>query len=919
MSIDLSSSSPRRFAWLWSARFLFKVVLIVGLLAWPMLYHSDYVTSIMMNGGLYVILTIAVVIILGQAGQLSFAHSAFYGIGAYTAALLAMKLSIPTFPALIIGAIVAGLIALVVGRPVLKLRYFYLALATIGLGQIFLVLVIQLGGITGSTMGLAPTPTLRILGFDFNTTLRQYYLIWIIATVIILFVDRALKYRFGRALRALATSEIASSTLGVRTANWKLLAFVTSAVICGLAGGLFAFVTMAIVPGSFTFTTAILPIVMMLLGGGSVWGSVIGAILMTWVINGFTSVQNYAGVIYSVIMILLLIFLPAGLALRPDQRARIKGLLKREKMAEPAQCLVAAEEDEPAGQCTTTVAMPLAVSPGLDSQVMATVSDAVAESEVPAESPPDHIADGAAEKPLLSIRNVSVQFGGLRAVDEVSLDVHEGQIVALIGPNGAGKTTLFNAVSRLQKLAGGSIEFAERDVTKASTATTARLGMARTFQNLRIYVNMSVLENVLVGCHQRERSGLWAAGLGLPRQRREEKASRERAMRALAAVGMADKAFLPAASLPFGLQRLVEIARALASEPRLLLLDEPAAGMNTSERVHLVEQIRNIRSSGVTVLLVEHDIDLVMGISDDVYVLDYGKLIAHGRPETVQNDPAVIEAYLGVKLEDRTDLCQTRDLVDGSCPEPQSLLVVDDLSTSYGSIKALHGVSLVVPEGEVVAVLGANGAGKTTLLHTISGLLRPSSGTVTHQGTEITHMAPEKITARGVCQVPEGRRLFRELSVQDNLVVGSSGRRDWRSTLNDDIAYVYELFPILGERRKQAAGTLSGGEQQMLAIGRALVGRPRLLLLDEPSMGLAPLVVERIFEALAKLNKDGLTMLMVEQSAEIALSLAHQAVVLQTGNVVMSGLAEELKKDERIQSSYLGGSGIDPVVHVHAE
>ena len=187
------------------------------------------------------------------------------------------------------------------------------------------------------------------------------------------------------------------------------------------------------------------------------------------------------------------------------------------------------------------------------------------------------------------------------------------------------------------------------------------------------------------------------------------------------------------------------------------------------------------------------------------------------------------------------DLCQTRDLASSSCAEPEDLLVVDGLITTYGSIEALHGVSFTVPKGEVVAVLGANGAGKTTLLHTVSGLLRPKAGRVTYQGADISRLAPDKIAARGLCQVPEGRRLFRELSVQDNLVVGSSGRKDWRGTLDDDIAYVYELFPILG-RTAQAAGRHAfGGEQQMLAIGRALVGRPQLLLLDEPSMGLAPL------------------------------------------------------------------------------
>jgi branched-chain amino acid transport system ATP-binding protein len=261
-----------------------------------------------------------------------------------------------------------------------------------------------------------------------------------------------------------------------------------------------------------------------------------------------------------------------------------------------------------------------------------------------------------------------------------------------------------------------------------------------------------------------------------------------------------------------------------------------------------------------------------------------------------------------VRRDRAVDLCETRALVSGACPEPEDLLTVDGLSTAYGSVQALRAVSFNVPKGEVVAVLGANGAGKSTLLRTISGLLRPSAGSVVYEGSDITHLPPAKIAARGLCQVPEGRRLFRELSVQDNLVVGGSGRKDWRENLNDDVAYVYDLFPVLAERRRQPAGTLSGGEQQMLAIGRALVGKPRLLLLDEPSMGLAPQAVERIFEALAQLNKDGLTMLMVEQSADMALSLAHRGVVLQTGSVVVSGLADTLKSDDRVRTSYLGAT-----------
>ena len=557
-----------RLSWARSRGPIFKALLVIALAVWPLLSPSAYSMRTMTTAGLSAIITIAVVIILGQAGQLSFGHSAFYGIGAYTAAILTMKLSWPTLPSLFLGALVAGAVAVIVGRPVLKLRYFYLALATIGLGQIFLVLVTNLRTITGANIGLAPIPTLNVFGFGFNSNLRQYYLVWIVAIVILVFIDRALKYRVGRALRALATSEIASSSLGMRTANWKLLGFVTSAVICGLAGGLYAFVTTAVSPGAFTFTAAVVPIIMMLIGGGSAWGAIVGAILMTWVINGFTSVQQYNGVVYSVIMILLLMFLPAGLALTPGQRARLRTLVRRESKREPVHLLATAGADQPAGQRDTSVGLPLAsTSQGLARPEGLSSTEAM-----------------AAAAPLLEIEGLSVYFGGLKAVDDVSLQVKEGQIVALIGPNGAGKTTLFNAASRLQKPTAGRIRFAGEEVTRLSTANTARLGMARTFQNLRIFVNMTVLENVLVGCHSHEHSGLWASGFGLPHQRREEKLSRERAMRALAVVGLDDKAYLPAASLPYGGQRLVEIARALASEPRLLLLDEPAAGMNAAER-----------------------------------------------------------------------------------------------------------------------------------------------------------------------------------------------------------------------------------------------------------------------------------------------------------------------------------------------
>jgi ABC-type branched-subunit amino acid transport system ATPase component/ABC-type branched-subunit amino acid transport system permease subunit len=891
-----------------------KVVFVIALMVWPVAYKNLYWMSVMLNAGLFAMLTLAVGLVLGQAGQLSFGHSAFYGMGAYAAALLSYRLHWPTLAALVIAAIVPGVIALIIGRPVLKLRYFYLALATIGLGQIFTVILIQLPSVTRGINGLNGIPTLSILGFNVGSLIRQYYVIWVPTIVILLLLQRGLKYRLGRSLRALATSEIASATLGIRTANWKLQAFVVNAIICGLAGGLFAFVTGSISPGSFSFNIAVLPIVMALVGGAeTIWGGVLGAIIMWWAINYFTSLQKYSGVAYSLIMILLLLFLPAGiLGIHPTSRAWFKRLIRRETLTETAAV-------KPSGDAIDATAVRTATAPAIAAggarSVTASAGSQPTEqrgeligSGVLQEDLARPKSDARREGPILSIDTASIAFGGLRAVSDVSFDVKEGTITALIGPNGAGKTTLFNAISRQQGLSGGRISFNGVDLTKLSPANAARLGMARTFQGLRIFFNMSVLENVLVGCHRHERSGFWSCCLGFPRQRAEERRSRERAMDALALVGLLDVADKPAVSLPYGRQRLVEIARALASAPRLLMLDEPAAGMNASERADLVHKIATIRDAGVTVLLVEHDISLVMGISDTVNVLNYGRLIASGSPEAVKQDKGVIEAYLGTGHAAGAGVSAGEEGArTARSAEPEIALAVEDLVAAYGSIQALHGVSISVGKGEVVAVLGANGAGKTTLLNTICGIVRPLSGTVNYLGENITSVPAEKINSRGICQIPEGRQLFPTLTVEDNLLMGASGKHDWQKGYADDVAYVYELFPILGERRRQMAKTLSGGEQQMLAIGRGLMAQPSLLLLDEPSMGLAPLAVERIFDALGRLNSQGITMLMVEQNAEMALSLANRVAVIQTGSVVLSGESGQLRKDDRLRAAYLGG------------
>ncbi|HEV2440809.1 MAG TPA: ATP-binding cassette domain-containing protein [bacterium] len=498
---------------------------------------------------------------------------------------------------------------------------------------------------------------------------------------------------------------------------------------------------------------------------------------------------------------------------------------------------------------------------------------------------------------MLEIAGLSRTFGGLRAVDEVSLDVREGEIVGLIGPNGAGKTTLFNLVTGFLAPTAGRVRFRGCDITRRSPDGVTAAGIARTFQNIRLFREMPAVENVVVGRHIRTAATLADAVFATPRYRAEERETRARAMDLLGLVGLADRAAVSARSLAYGDQRRLEIARALATEPRLLLLDEPAAGMNTAETQALMTLIRRLREEhGLTVLLIEHDMKLVMGVCDRIVVLNFGRKIAEGAPAEVRRDPAVIEAYLGTQTE---RLREVRTASSGA-----SVLSVENLSAGYAAGDVLHGVSLDVGAGQIVTLIGANGAGKTTLLRTISGLVRPRTGTIRLRGVTVDGARPDRIVGLGVAHVPEGRQVLARMTVVDNLRAGAFARRD--GAVERDLAALLARFPELGERRTQIAGTLSGGEQQMLAIARGLMARPRLLMLDEPSLGLAPRIVERIFAIIREVNGEGTPILLVEQNAQLALETADWGYVLETGRIVRHDRADRLLGDEAVRRAYLG-------------
>ncbi len=511
--------------------------------------------------------------------------------------------------------------------------------------------------------------------------------------------------------------------------------------------------------------------------------------------------------------------------------------------------------------------------------------------------------------PALVAGGISVRFGGLQALDGVDLEVAGGEVHGLIGPNGAGKTTLFNVIAGLQRPTAGTVRLGTRDVTRAKPHERSRLGLGRTFQRLELFGTLTARENVQLAAEvQRGR---------LPSGRTPA----EEAAVQLERVGLLAIADEPTDSLPTGLARLVEMARALATSPDVLLLDEPSSGLNAAETRALGQVLLQLASAGMGVLLVEHDMDLVMSVCTRVDVLDNGLVVSRGDPATVRADPVVQQAYLGGEIDptdqegsavghaevttNRTEPTDgnrvTADPADPAGAPPA--LSVAGVRAGYGRIEVLHGVSLDVAKGSALALLGPNGAGKSTLLKVISGQLAPTAGTVEFSGAPMERNASERLARAGVCMIPEGRSIFPNLTVRENLLMYTFRRPGLKASSIEERAF--ERFPVLGVRHKQVAGTLSGGEQRMLSMARALTTDPEILFLDELSMGLAPLIVEELYGVVDQLVKtEHLTIVMVEQFVQTALSIADRAVIMVNGHLVRSGSPEAIRAE--VVGAYLG-------------
>jgi len=512
----------------------------------------------------------------------------------------------------------------------------------------------------------------------------------------------------------------------------------------------------------------------------------------------------------------------------------------------------------------------------------------------PALYPPDTAAKALAALPL-HVDHLTKRFGGVTAVDDVSFDVAPGEAVAVIGPNGAGKSSLLKLLSGVYKPDEGSVRFGEAAVERLPAHAVAHHGIGLAHQIPRPFKGLTVRENVVVGAMARR---------GHPGGRGEHIES------VLNLCGLEAKAGFPASELRLLDLKRLELARALSSDPSLILLDEVAAGLNGRDLEQVIELVRTIHGHGRSLVIVEHVEGVVASVVNRVLVIDWGKLIAEGTPAEISADPQVREVYLGAGRTQKLRVEAPARVARSG--ESTPLLRVDAATTSYGDIVALREVSLDVDDGEIVAVLGANGAGKSTLAGTISGLLRPSGGLVLFGGEDVSWRPSFTRNRRGIAHCPEGRRIFGELTVRENLLLTGPLRQP-RTQLQSRLEAVHDIFPMLADFASRRAGALSGGQQQMLAIGRALMSEPRLLICDEISLGLAPVAIDALYDALVKIRDRGVAVVLIEQNVHRSLAVADRVYVLERGRVSYSGPPEPLADEEVLNQFYFGAGAEMPL------
>lgn len=828
------------------------MIALGGLCVLPWLMHAIGLgTTSATEVVIFAIACMALNILVGATGLVSFGHGAWFGLGAYAAALLQREWLTGQFllPVLFAVAIVA-VVALGFGALILRRRGVYFSLLTLALAAMLYAIAFRWTAVTGGEDGLGGIVRPQFFGIDFESALAFYGLVATVGFAVVYVLWRLHRSPVGTVLVAIRENEQRARFVGYATDRYKLFAFTASATLTGLAGTLLLFnnrMTSA-EPISVAFSGELLA--MVVIGGmRSFLGPALGALFFVIFRDYLSSVTENWLLWFGLLFVAFIVFSPTGLVgvaerlLRPFRRVPI-------------------EDAAMASRKSGSVSLPDFLKP-----------------------------DASHSGVVLEAKGLVKHFGGIKAVQGFELTVKDRTLHALIGPNGAGKTTAFNLISGMFVPDQGRVLLTGRDVTGLNADRITRSGIGRSFQITNLFPSLSVQENVRLATQARSGAtfGFWHPAESLDEVNRQTAET-------IRTMGLAGVERAEAGSLSYGGQRLLDMSLALATRPRLLLLDEPLAGLAAAERERVGNLIKSI-SRDLPVLLVEHDIDRVFQIADHVTVLNDGAVLVDGDAEHARTSQKVQDVYIGSgshALAAKPRLSAAKDSL---------LLKIDGIDTFYGKSHILRKVSFEVRHNEIVALLGRNGAGKSTLLKTLTGISTPAAGSIVLAGENLVGMPSALITRRGVSYVPQGRGLFAGMSVKENMELGKLKRRTGAGSHWDEDK-IFSFFPRIKERWSSPADYLSGGEQQMVAVARALSGDTRILLLDEPFEGLAPSIIEELFEAFDRLRKE-VSIVIVDHHLDLALALADRAVVLERGEVTHIGPCSELLKDLELRRQVL--------------
>lgn len=787
-------------------------------------------------------------ILVGWTGLTSFGHGAWFGIGAYAVAILQTRLVAGDMALPLLGALaITGVAALAAGALILRRRGVYFSLLTLAFTAMLYAIAFRWTDLTGGENGIGNLHRWAVL----QEPGAYYAAVSGIAFAVLVALWRFRRSPMGTVLVAIRENEQRAGFLGYATNRYKLAAFVISATITGLAGALSAYshrFTSAD-PISIAFSGELLA--MVVIGGmRSFLGPALGALFYI-LFREFLSIYTADWLLYfGLLFVAFIVFSPDGLVgiaarlLKPFRRVPTEG------------AAMAARRTGASGR-------------------------------VPAR----FIAEGRGTGSVLVADAIRKNFGPVNAVRGVSFAVADKTLHALIGPNGAGKTTAFNLLSGMFRPSGGSIRLDGQEIAGLEPHAITRAGLGRSFQITNLFPGLSVEENVRLAVQARHAAHFspWRDALSI-------RAIADDTAELLRWTGLAGIERAEAGSLSYGGQRLLDMGLALATQPRVLLLDEPLAGLAAAERERVGELIKAL-SADIPVLLVEHDIDRVFRLADRVTVMADGAVLVDGSVADARDDARVQAVYLG------SGTAAIAAKPRASAAEAETLLAMEGVETFYGKSHILNGVNLTVNRGEVVALLGRNGAGKSTLLKTLIGTASPAAGRIVLANRDIAGLSPDKIARLGIGYVPQGRALFAGMSVAENLGLGRL-RRLTGAGIHWDEEKVLEFFPRLKERWTVDAARLSGGEQQMVAVARALSGDTRLLLLDEPFEGLSPAVTEELFEAFDRLRRE-IAIILVDHHLDLALALSDRTVALERGSVQWTGESRLLREDQELRRKVL--------------